>query len=99
MSTEVIEKKKVEEIIKEPNKYKVIFHNDDYTTQDFVTEVLVEIFHKTFKEAESLMIKVHKEGQAIIDSYSYDIALTKVNHTIKLARSQNFPLRVTMEEE
>lgn len=99
MATEVIEKKKIEEAIKEPNMYKVIFHNDDYTTQEFVTEILVEIFHKSFKDAEKIMMKIHNEGQAVVASYSYDIALTKVNHTVKLARSQNFPLRVTMEEE
>lgn len=99
MSVEIVEKKKIDEILKEPSKYKVIFHNDDYTTQEFVTEILVEIFHKSYKDAEMLMIKVHTEGWAVIASYSYDIALTKVNYTIKLARSQNFPLRVTMEEE
>ena len=99
MSVEIVEKKKIEEVLKEPGKYKVIFHNDDYTTQEFVTEILVEIFHKSYKEAEMLMMKVHTDGQAVIATYSYDIALTKVNHTVKLARSQNYPLRVTMEEE
>lgn len=99
MSVETVEKKKIEEVLKEPGKYKVIFHNDDYTTQEFVTEILVEIFHKSYQEAEMLMMKVHKDGQAVIAAYSYDIALTKVNHTVKLARSQNYPLRVTMEEE
>jgi ATP-dependent Clp protease adaptor protein ClpS len=99
MSVEIVEKKKIEEVLKEPSKYKVIFHNDDYTTQEFVTEILVEIFHKTYQEAEMLMMKVHNDGQAVIGIYSYDIALTKVNHTVKLARSQNYPLRVTMEEE
>lgn len=101
MSTETVEKQKIDidEELKEPSNYKVLFHNDDYTTQEFVTEVLVDIFHKNYKEAETLMIKVHTEGKAVVGSYSYDIALTKVNHTTKLARSQDFPLRVTMEEE
>ncbi len=99
MSIEVIEKKKTNTLLEEPKKYKVIFHNDDYTTQEFVTEILVDVFHKTYQEAEGLMMKVHLEGEAIVGVYSFDIALTKQNMTVKLARSQNFPLRVTVEEE
>lgn len=98
MSTEIKEKQSIKEILKEPNLYNVILHNDDYTTQEFVIEILVEIFHKTFSDAESLMLEVHNAGAAIVAAYSYDIALTKLNHVTRLARSQGFPLKVTIEE-
>ncbi len=98
MSTEVKEKQNIKEILKEPSLYNVILHNDDYTTQEFVIEILVEIFHKSFSDAEGLMLEVHNQGAAIVASYSYDIALTKLNHVTRLARAQNFPLKVTIEE-
>lgn len=98
MSTEIKEKQVLKELLKEPSLYNVILHNDDYTTQAFVTEILVEIFHKSFSEAESLMLEVHNQGAAVVASYSYDIALTKLNHVTRLARSQGFPLKVTIEE-
>ena len=79
MSTEIKEKQCIKEILKEPSLYNVILHNDDYTTQEFVIEILVEIFHKTFSDAESLMLEVHNAGAAIVGAYSYDIALTKLN--------------------
>ena len=98
MSTEIKEKQSIKEILKEPSLYNVILHNDDYTTQEFVIEILVEIFHKTFSDAESLMLEVHNAGAAIVTAYSYDITLTKLNHVTRLARSQGFPLKVTIEE-
>ncbi len=98
MSIEVKEKEIIKEILKEPSLYNVIFHNDDYTTQEFVIEVLVEIFHKNFNEAQQLMMEVHNKGASIVGTYSYDIALTKLNHVTRLARSQGFPLKVTVEE-
>ena len=98
MSTEIKEKQSIKEILKEPSLYNVILHNDDYTTQEFVIEILVEISHKIFSDAESLMLEVHNTGAAIVAAYSYDIALTKLNHVTRLARSQGFPLKVTIEE-
>jgi len=98
MSTEIKEKQIIKEILKEPSLYNVILHNDDYTTQEFVTEILIEIFHKSFSEAENLMLEVHNQGASVVASYSYDIALTKLNHVTRLARSQGFPLKVTIEE-
>lgn len=99
MAVKTIKKTKTEEELKIPSSYYVIFHNDDYTTMEFVIDVLVNIFNKALPEAESLMIKVHNKGKAIVGKYSYDVALTKVNQTIKIARNEGHPLRVTMEKE
>lgn len=78
-----------------PKKYKVIFHNDDFTTMEFVVEVLRVVFYKTPDEADAIMLKVHKNGQAEVGVYSYDMALTRVELTKRMARKENFPLRVS----
>lgn len=84
--------------LQEPKQYHVIFLNDDYTTMEFVTDVLQAIFHKSEVEAEQLMKKVHVEGAAVVGIYTYDIAVTRINLTIKIAREQGFPLRCEMKE-
>jgi ATP-dependent Clp protease adaptor protein ClpS len=84
--------------IKEPGKYNVVMHNDDFTTMEFVVEVLEDIFHKNSMEAEILMLTVHKSGKAVIGSYPYDIAVSKVNTAISRAKSAGFPFRMTVEE-
>jgi len=83
--------------IEEPRQYRVIFHNDDFTTMEFVTQVLIQVFNKTTDEAVSLMMKVHRQGQAVVGVYSYDMAMTRSNMAMQQARSQGFPLRVTCE--
>lgn len=82
-----------------PRKYKVVFHNDDYTTMEFVTEVLRQVFNKPVDEAVALMMKVHREGQATVGVYSYDVAMTKASMAMSMARNEGFPLRVTCEQE
>ena len=82
----------------EPKKYQVVFLNDDFTTKEFVTQVLEVIYHKNNQEAEFLMEKVHQEGSAVVGTYTYDIAATRVNLTIKVAREYGFPLRCEMRE-
>ena len=82
--------------IKEPGKYNVIFHNDDFTPMDFVTLILTHIFFKNEKEAEALMLKVHNEGKAIVGSYTYDIAMTKATDETNIARKNGFPLRISV---
>lgn len=82
----------------EPKQYQVIFLNDDYTTKEFVTQILEVIFHKEAIEAERLMEKVHREGSALVGIYTYDIAVTRVNLTMKIARENGFPLRCEMRE-
>lgn len=82
--------------IKEPNKYSVIFHNDDFTPMEFVVILLINIFFKDYIEAEKLMLKVHLEGSAIVGTYSYDMAMTKTSRAINAARENGYPLRITM---
>ena len=75
-------------IIEEPRQYKVVFHNDDFTTMEFVTEVLRQVFNKHADEAVTLMMKVHREGQAIVGIYSYDVAMTKAARATAMARNE-----------
>ncbi len=84
--------------IREPRHYKVIMHNDDFTTMDFVVDILISVFHKSEAEAESLMMMVHKSGRAAVGAYPYDIALTKVQAAEARAREEGFPFRMTVEE-
>lgn len=84
-------------IIEEPRQYKVIFHNDDFTTMEFVTEVLRRVFNKPADEAVALMMKVHREGLAVVGVYSYDVAMTKAAAATSIARQQGFPLIITCE--
>jgi ATP-dependent Clp protease adaptor protein ClpS len=86
-------------LIEEPRQYKVIFHNDDFTTMEFVTEVLRQVFNKPADEAVTLMMKVHREGQAIVGVYSYDVAMTKTSQATAKARQEGFPLKITCEPE
>lgn len=85
--------------IEEPHQYKVIFHNDDFTTMEFVTDVLRQVFNKPADEAVSLMMRVHREGQAVVGIYSYDVAMTKASQAIKMARREGFPLNITCEPD
>lgn len=82
----------------EPPRCHVVFHNDDVTTMDFVEMVLMRVFRKEAQEAETLMMKVHTEGQAVVGTYSFDIAHSRTNLTIQMARAEGFPLQVTVEE-
>lgn len=80
-----------------PPDCKVCFFNDDYTTKDFVVEVLVSVFHKSEKDAVALMETVHHSGSAVIGVYTYDIAVTCAEIATKWARQEGFPLRITVE--
>lgn len=82
-----------------PRRYKVILHNDDYTSMDFVVEILMGVFRKSEEEAHALMLKIHEEGFAVCGVYTKEIAETKVEQVISLARADGFPLKCTMEEE
>lgn len=82
---------------REPKKYKVIMHNDDVTEMEFVIKVLMEVFFKPFDEAESIMLEIHNNGQAIVGIYSYDIANTKVLKVKRMADAEKFPLKLTIE--
>jgi len=89
----------VEEEIKEPSMYKVLLHNDDYTTMDFVVEILMFVFSKPVEEATLIMMNVHREGIGICGVYTYEVAETKINTVDALASERGFPLKCTMEEE
>lgn len=92
-------KEKVTPKVKEPSLYRVVLHNDDYTTTDFVVEVLVTIFHKPAMEATRIMMDVHKKGRGQVGLYPYDIAATKVYQVKEMAKKREFPLKCTLEKE
>ena len=85
--------------MKEPSMYDVIMLNDDVTTMDFVVRVLMRVFHKSREIAQSLMMKIHLEGSAVVGSYSKDIAESKAQLTMQLAKAEGFPLQVTVKEK
>ena len=74
-------------------------HNDDFTTMDFVVEILIDIFHKDNAEAKRLMLLGHESGKAIVGIYPYDIAVSKVQVSKERAKQAGFPFRLTIEEE
>lgn len=98
METNIVTKQKDKVKIKKPKNYKVIMHNDDYTTMEFVIKILVNIFNKSFIDAEKIMLDVHKKGRGVAGIYSYDIAITKVATAMSMAKSEGFPFKLTTEE-
>ena len=85
--------------VDEPPMYKVMLLNDDYTTMDFVVEVLVYVFQKPPEEATLIMLNVHRKGVGVCGLYPFEIAETKVNLVENLARENGFPLKCIMERE
>ena len=83
--------------VAEPPKYACILHNDDYTTMEFVVEVLQKYFHKTAEEAVQIMLRVHHAGTGVAGVYALDIAETKAAQVEEFARSRGFPLKCTVE--
>jgi len=92
----ILEKQKIK--VRKPKQYKVIMHNDDFTTMEFVIDVLMNIFNKKFEEANKIMIDVHKKGKGIAGIYSYDIAVTKSSMAMALAKEEGFPFKLSVEE-
>ena len=87
-----------EKKLKKPPLYKVLLHNDDYTTKEFVVQVLQYVFHKEHTEAVQIMLHVHKKGIGVAGVYTYEIAETKVTLVENLAKQHEYPLKCTMEE-
>ena len=85
--------------LQEPKLYRVILHNDHYTTMDFVVEVLVCVFQKTSAEAMQLMLDVHKKGAGLCGVFTYDVAQTKVDRVHAMARERQFPLKCSSEPD
>jgi ATP-dependent Clp protease adaptor protein ClpS len=81
-----------------PQKKKVVFYNDDYTTMDFVVEVLISIFNKSKEDATKIMQTVHRDGFSVVGTYTYDIAVSRVEITKNIAKQNGFPLRVEIEQ-
>lgn len=98
MATKGATKERTKQKVKEPKQYNVVMINDDFTTMEFVVEILVDIFNKDEVSAQAIMMKVHKNGQAVVGKYPYDIAATKVSEALKRAKHYGYPFRMTVEE-
>lgn len=81
-----------------PAMYQVLMHNDDYTTMDFVVEVLEKVFRKSVTEANQIMLNIHHKGHGVCGIYPFEIAETKISQVHSLARSTGFPLRCSLEK-
>jgi ATP-dependent Clp protease adaptor protein ClpS len=89
---------KPEKKLTEPKMYKIIMHNDHYTTMDFVIEVIMKVFHKSAAEATKIMLDIHKKGLGICGVFTYDIAMSKISEVHSLAKRKQFPLKCSYEE-
>lgn len=98
MASGTATKEKSSSKLKEPKKFKVIMHNDDFTPMDFVVMILIQVFHKEYEEAVVLMMNVHKGQRAVVGIYSYDVARTRTELAMSRAREEGYPFRVTCEE-
>lgn len=98
METNVVTKQKSVVKTKKPKSYKVIMYNDDYTTMEFVINILVSVFNKKLIDAEKIMLDVHEKGKGVAGIYSYDIAMTKVSTAMSMAKENGFPFKLTVEE-
>jgi len=86
------------EELQEPHLYKVLLHNDDYTTMDFVITILETVFHKNTEDATRIMLNVHHQGVGIAGVYTREIGETKVAAVHRLARKNQFPLKCSLEK-
>ncbi len=93
----IITQEDTDTLLREPPLYKVLLHNDNYTTMDFVVMILSKIFHKNQEAAEKIMLQVHKSGKGLCGIYTKEIAETKVEHVKILAKQNSFPLLATFE--
>ncbi|MDR2901204.1 MAG: ATP-dependent Clp protease adapter ClpS [Treponema sp.] len=89
---------KIADKLKEPEDYHVILLNDDFTSMDFVVEILMDVFHKSMEDAANIMLHVHKQGKGIAGMYPWDIAITKVDQVHNIARMNEFPLKCIIEK-
>jgi ATP-dependent Clp protease adaptor protein ClpS len=87
-----------EKKVKLPAMYRVLLHNDDYTTMEFVVQVLQSVFHKSPADATEIMLHIHRNGIGVAGVYTYEVAETKVAVVEAMARQHEYPLKCTMEE-
>jgi len=90
---------KPEKKLKRPRLYRVLLHNDDYTTREFVVQVLHAVFHRDEQDAIRIMLHVHHNGIGVAGVFTREVAETKIERVERMAREQEFPLRLTMEPE
>ena len=83
--------------VENTDRYKVIMHNDDFTTMDLVVLILLKIFFYNPADARAIMMKIHTEGSAVVGTYSYDVAVSKARKAIRMARDKGYPLNLTVE--
>jgi len=93
-----VESKTSKHKLKLPNRFDVLLLNDDYTSMDFVVEVIRNFFHKELLAAEAIMLKIHIDGEAVCGTYSYDVAQTKVSQVIEYSRKNDQPLMSVLRE-
>ena len=93
-----VESKTAKQKLKLPKKFEVLLLNDDYTSMDFVVNVLKKFFHKDCLAAEAIMLKIHIDGEAVCGTYSYDVAQTKVSQVIEYSRKNDQPLMSVLRE-
>ena len=85
--------------LEEPKMFKVLLHNDDYTSMVFVVEILTSVFHKSSAEAERIMLHIHETGKAVCGIYTFEIAQTKAQQVKQKAKQNEFPLLATIEQD
>jgi ATP-dependent Clp protease adaptor protein ClpS len=95
----VVTQQRTEHQLKRPRLYKVLLHNDHYTTMEFVVAILIEVFHKSESDATTIMLHVHKNGVGVAGVYTREIAETKVSKVLALAKEAEYPLMCTCEPE
>ena len=84
---------------REPGKYEVWIHNDDFTTMDLVVKILMEVFFKSYNEATALMLKVHNSDKALVGVYTFDVASSKLHKATDMARREGYPLKLSIQPE
>jgi ATP-dependent Clp protease adaptor protein ClpS len=94
----VVTQRRTQRKLQKPKLYKVLLHNDDYTTMEFVVFVLMSIFHRSETDAVQIMLHVHKNGIGVAGVYTYEVAETRIAQVEGLARQHEYPLRCSMEE-
>ena len=90
---------KIKDLIKEPNRYNVIFLNDNSTPMEWVVDLLIRIFKHTQSSAENLTMEIHTNGSAVVGTYSYEIAEQKTIDATQASREHGFSLQIKMESE
>lgn len=97
--TAVVTETRKKERLQKPRMYKVLLHNDHYTTREFVVAILMDVFRKSETEAVEIMLHVHHKGMGVAGVYTYDVAATKVDKVHRLAQAHEYPLKLSIEPE